>query len=311
MSSLREQFNAEAHAVPALGDIDAALAQVAKERRRLRRVGTAAVAAVVLIGWLVTRPEVGATPPPASTFTPTPTASPAFIPVSRAPEVIPPLPAARFALEDPVVRADPGHHSAWVVATLRNDSEHRLFIGGQFLPITGGDYVQRDSADPYLPVVGEPVSTADGLAARDGTLEDVRAILDRYQRGVGQPTAAPGGRIAVIMRVTSACTASLRRCAGSSGPTPMPPRISKAHPRRSCWSTCPDQHPAGSRQHWPLPVVPHRRHPDSHAKWSNPKRVGEPPLAAGSVERAAEGARYVPTCIGLRPPGDRHSPWGQ
>jgi len=208
MSSLREQFNAEAHAVPALGDIDAALAQVAKERRRLRRVGTAAVAAVVLIGWLVTRPEVGATPPPASTFTPTPTASPAFIPVSRAPEVIPPLPAARFALEDPVVRADPGHHSAWVVATLRNDSEHRLFIGGQFLPITGGDYVQRDSADPYLPVVGEPVSTADGLAARDGTLEDVRAILDRYQRGVGQPTAAPGGRIAVIMRVTSACTAS-------------------------------------------------------------------------------------------------------
>ena len=40
MSSLREQFNAEAHAVPALGDIDAALAQVAKERRRLRRVAS-------------------------------------------------------------------------------------------------------------------------------------------------------------------------------------------------------------------------------------------------------------------------------
>jgi hypothetical protein len=52
-SSLREQFDVEANGVPALGDIDAALAQVAMERRRWRLGGLAAVAAIAAVALVV------------------------------------------------------------------------------------------------------------------------------------------------------------------------------------------------------------------------------------------------------------------
>ena len=80
MSSLREQFDVEADAIPALGDIDAALAHVARERRTWRRVGLAALAAAAAVVLLVlgVRPLLSNHDPavgPTTTVSPTPTAS--------------------------------------------------------------------------------------------------------------------------------------------------------------------------------------------------------------------------------------------
>ena len=79
MSALREQFDLEADAIPALGDIDAALAQVAKEHRTWRRVGVAALATAAAVALLAlgVRPLLSNHDPavgPATTSTPSPSA---------------------------------------------------------------------------------------------------------------------------------------------------------------------------------------------------------------------------------------------
>jgi hypothetical protein len=77
-TSLREQFDIDAQPIPALGDIDAALAQVATERRRARRLALASVAAaaavVVVVSGVATRR--GETRPVAPTVAPAVSASP-------------------------------------------------------------------------------------------------------------------------------------------------------------------------------------------------------------------------------------------
>jgi len=192
MSPLREQFDIEADAIPALGDIDAALAQVAKEHRTWRRVGLAAVAAVAAVALLVgVRPLLGSHNPavgPTTTVTPTPTAT-----------------ASPLSVGDPVVRGDSAHHRSYVVFAVRNGTDQPVVLGGFGQESNGGDVgLTPGAASVNVQILTAKAGDQMVAAPAASRYSIANSVKNWFPTGPG--TLNSGGSVALVLIVSSPCT---------------------------------------------------------------------------------------------------------
>ena len=204
MSSLREQFDVEADAISALGDIDAALAHVARKRRTWLRAGLATFAAAAALALLALGvrpllsnhdPAVGPTTtqtPSAPTLTPTPT--------------VPPSPLSVGA---PVVRGDSAHHRSYAIFMVENTSAWPLVLARFAIGGSGSSTPNGLGWDAQLLTAGAGDLLVSAPAA-------ARFAIATDSTNEPSGTLSPGDRIALVVSVINPCTTTIPDLTGTT-----------------------------------------------------------------------------------------------